>query len=231
VFIQWCVKGVCVRFAGEDHGVGIDETEARAMIDGDGIRCNWWRRVKEITPRQLRDKLTQANLERHIHDYARFKNETPFISLTAGCVERDAALSLNRIYEAQDVALRFATDYGKRDGYLFYCWVVVGLKPAAGQPAGQRKAGLERSQSRHEASDHSTTRNPMRLTARRTEAETQPILPSGNFSEDRLHTNYYYYTRRRSFARFTCTNRNLMITPDYNWLSTSRWLCSLAQSD
>jgi hypothetical protein len=131
MFIQWCVKGVRSRLSNEDPAVGIDDIQARAIIDnGDGILCNWWRSARTISPAKRRDKLTQANLDRHIHDYDRFKNETPFISLTAGCVERDAALRLNRIREAQDVALRFATDWGKRDGYLFYCWVVVGLKPA-----------------------------------------------------------------------------------------------------
>jgi hypothetical protein len=131
MFIQWCVKGIRGRLDSEDPGVGINDAQARAMIDcGEGILCNWWRKVGEITPAQERDKLTQANLDRHIHDYDQFKDETPFISLTAGCVERDAALRFNRIHEAQDVALRFATEWGKRDGYLFYCWVVVGLKPA-----------------------------------------------------------------------------------------------------
>jgi hypothetical protein len=133
MFIQWCVKGVRSRLAGEEPGAGIDQAEARAMIEGgDGIKCNWWRNAGKISTAEQRDKLTQANLERHIHDYDRFKDETPFISLTAGCVERDAALRFNRIHEAQEVALRFATNLGERDGYLFYCWVVVGLKPAAG---------------------------------------------------------------------------------------------------
>jgi hypothetical protein len=132
MFIQWCVKGVRSRLAGEEPSAGIDDVEARAMIDaGHGIRCNWWRNAGTISLAQQRDKLTQANLDRHIHDYDQFKCETPFISLTAGCVERNAALRWNRIHEAQDVALRFATDWGERDGYLFYCWVAVGLKPAA----------------------------------------------------------------------------------------------------
>lgn len=100
------------------------------MDDGHGIQCNWWRGVGAITPTEIRTKLTAHNLRRHVHDYDNFGQETPFISLTAGCVERDAALRLNRIHTAEDVALRFATDWGQHVGYLFYCWVVVGLKPA-----------------------------------------------------------------------------------------------------
>lgn len=131
MFVQWCIKGVRGIAAGEPAGYGIDDQIARDMIDGGhGILCNWWRRVVTISPAQVPSKLTASNLDRHIHDYDRFKADTPFISLTAGCVERDAALKLNRVHEAQDVALRFATDWGARTGYLFYCWVVVGLKPA-----------------------------------------------------------------------------------------------------
>jgi hypothetical protein len=83
-----------------------------------------------ISPAQVGSKLTRANLDRHVHDYERFAPETPFISLTAGCVERDIALRLNRVHEAEDIALRFGTNWGERPGYLFNCWVVVGLKPA-----------------------------------------------------------------------------------------------------
>lgn len=131
MFIQWCIKGIRGRLATDDPTLGIDDDTARAMLDdGEGIICNWWRDVGTISPSARRDKLTAHNLNRHVHDYANFGKETPFISLTAGCVERDAALRLNRIHEAQDVALRFATDWGKHVGYLFHCWVVVGLKPA-----------------------------------------------------------------------------------------------------
>ena len=103
------------------------------MIDNqEGIKCNWWRNVSQITQPGIAAKLTAANLDRHRHDYELFKNDTPFISLTAGSVERDVALRLNRIHEARDVALRFATNWGEVPGYLFYCWVIVGLKPAVG---------------------------------------------------------------------------------------------------
>lgn len=131
MFVQWCIKGIAGRGPADPLGAGIDDEDALAIIDGGhGIQCNWWRAVESITSAQIRQKLTPGNLDRHIHDYENFGPDTPFISLTAGCVERDVALRLNRIHEAQDVALRFATDWGRRTGYLFYCWVVVGLKPA-----------------------------------------------------------------------------------------------------
>lgn len=48
----------------------------------------------------------------------------------AGCVQRDVALRINRIHEAADIALRFATNWGEAHGYLFHCWVVVTPRPA-----------------------------------------------------------------------------------------------------
>ena len=131
MFVQWCIKGVRGRLPGEDAGIGMDDAQADdVVLNGEGILCNWWRNVGRISTSARRAKLTAANLDRHVHDYDTFGSHTPFISLTAGCVERDIAMRLNRVHEAQDVALRFGTDWGARHGYLFYCWVVVGLKPA-----------------------------------------------------------------------------------------------------
>ena len=131
MFVQWCIKGVRGRRDDEPATIGLDDADASALVlDGHGIVCNWWRQVEDISPSARRAKLTAANLDRHVHDYDNFKDETPFISLTAGCVERDIAMRINRVHQAQDVALRFGTNWGERHGYLFYCWVVVGLKRA-----------------------------------------------------------------------------------------------------
>lgn len=128
MFLQWCVKGVC----------GIDDAEVRAMLAGDGILCNWWRRVNVISPRERRAKLTAVNLDLHVNDYdapmpdgTRFHEGTPFLSLSAGCVSREVLLRTNVIHPARRTALRFAMRGGRRDGYLFFCWLIVGLKPAA----------------------------------------------------------------------------------------------------
>jgi hypothetical protein len=131
MFVQWCIKGIRGRLDEEPETSGIDDAEADEMVlGGQGIVCNWWRNAGTISPAERRAKLTAGNLDRHVHDYDQFKDQTPFISLTAGCVERDVAMRLNRIHQAQDVALRFGTDWGARHGYLFFCWVVVGLKRA-----------------------------------------------------------------------------------------------------
>jgi hypothetical protein len=131
MFAQGCVKGIRGRLDTEDRDVGLSPEEAIALVrDGHGIQCNWWRRVLAIRPDEIRQKLTPANLDHHINNYDNFSVDTPFLSLAAGCVERDVFYRTNRIYPAQDTALSFATDNSTRHGFLFYCWVIVGLKPA-----------------------------------------------------------------------------------------------------
>jgi len=131
MFVQWCVKGIRGRLSNESSDSGLIAHDAIELIrGGHGIQCNWWRGVIEITPSQIRQKLTAANLDLHINNYHSFFTETPFLSLAAGCVERDILYRTNHVHPAEDTALAFATDNGTRSGFLFYCWVIVGLKPA-----------------------------------------------------------------------------------------------------
>jgi hypothetical protein len=131
MFVQWCVKGIRGRRNGEPNDEGLTPEAAIELVrGGDGIQCNWWRRVHTIMPSEIRQKLTTANLDLHVNNYNHIYNDTPFISLTAGCVERDTFYRTNRVLPAEDTALMFATRNGTQDGFLFYCWVIVGLKPA-----------------------------------------------------------------------------------------------------
>lgn len=134
MFVQWCIKGVR----------GITDDEARGVIDSRaGVQCRWWRNVKTITPPQIADKLTQANLDLHVNHYGDpdpatgrpFCDGTPFISMAAGSVERSVFLQTNIAHPARLVALDFATAGGTTDGYLFICYVIVGLRPAVGVAA------------------------------------------------------------------------------------------------
>jgi hypothetical protein len=130
MFVQWCVKGIRGS-TGESDGDSLTPDEAIELVrGGHGIQCNWWRRVHRIRPDQIRQKLTAANLDLHVNNYNRIRHDTPFISLTAGCVERDIFYRTNRLFPAENTALMFATHNGTRPGFLFYCWVIVGLKPA-----------------------------------------------------------------------------------------------------
>jgi len=94
-------------------------------IQGEGIHSNWWRKHKVISPKMIEDELTDANLDRHLHDYDAYRDDTPFISLACGAVERDTLVQQNFVYSARDTALMFATEDWTRPGALFYLWVPV----------------------------------------------------------------------------------------------------------
>lgn len=64
-----------------------------------------------------------------------FYRRTPFISTTAGTVERHDLWRKNRVYLPRWQALRFATDGWRRDGYLFYCYVLTIGKQAVAHEA------------------------------------------------------------------------------------------------
>lgn len=123
MYIQRCVKGI----VGEQPGSGgISQEDAREMgTEGQGILSNWWRKVGTISPSMREDVLTEANLDSHLHDYENFKDDTPFISLACGAVERDSLVQRNFVYSARDTALMFATEDWTRPGALFYLWVPV----------------------------------------------------------------------------------------------------------
>ena len=129
MYIQMCVKGIAGR--DETHPVGVSWDEAQGLVrDRTGILSNWWRVRGQIRPCEVADVLNERNLDRHLHDYAVFGNETPFISLAAGAVERDTLLRRNFQYDARDTALAFATEDWSRPGALFYCWVPTSLNRA-----------------------------------------------------------------------------------------------------
>lgn len=130
MIVQWCVKGL-----GLD-----DDQDARNIIDGrQGILCNWWRTVHEITPAERRYRLTLPNLDRHVNHFTStdplsgqpFNAMTPFISLSAGTVERDAAAQTNLVHRARRTALWFGLDFGRRSvAYLYLCWLVLAPRQA-----------------------------------------------------------------------------------------------------
>jgi len=130
MYVQMCIKGVS----------GINVSMANEMLAGEGLVCNWWRKEGSIGPKDIDKRLTSADLDLHVNSYeeqhpdlpGKVKEETPFISLTAGAVERSVFFKTNFVHPAHRTALLFASDFGRLRGecFLFYCWVVVGLKPA-----------------------------------------------------------------------------------------------------
>jgi hypothetical protein len=121
MFFQKVLKGIC----------GIDDKEATEILHLKGIMCSWWRSVREISPEQIANMLTEHNLDWHLNRYETldprtgkpFGENTPFISTTSGVVERDAVSGRNITFTALETALRFATDSYTRDGYVFYGYV------------------------------------------------------------------------------------------------------------
>ncbi len=127
MIIQRVIKGIG----------GISCHDAKNILH-DGIFCNLWRNVGLSSTFDTLTRLTERNLDWHQNRYKTpdpleggqpFYKHTPFISTTAGTIERDPNLTLNIIKPAYLIALEFATDCWRRDGYLFYCYLFVLGKP------------------------------------------------------------------------------------------------------
>lgn len=124
MIIQQTLKGIS----------GIDATTARTLL-AQGIPCNLIRRRGQISFVEIPSRLSLRNLDWHQNQYNTpdplegnepFSWHTPFISTTAGTVERFISTSTNVITPAWIEALDFATSSFTVDGYIFYCylWVV-----------------------------------------------------------------------------------------------------------
>lgn len=125
VFFQKFYKGL------SDSAI-INEDRANAMLRRDGIICRWWDKADRISPAQIQDKLTARNLYWHLNRYSdedptegneRFFEHTPFISATAGTIERDSLRSRNYLHDPLITALRFATNNLRDDGFIFCGYV------------------------------------------------------------------------------------------------------------
>jgi hypothetical protein len=132
MIIQWCVKGLHLPSDGE----------ARSLIDQrKGLLCNWWREVGLISPQEIRKKLTPGNIDRHVNHFTEddpatgvpFATNSPFISMSAGTVERDVLAATNHVHRARKTALWFGTQFGQQDvAYLYTCWVILAPRAAVG---------------------------------------------------------------------------------------------------
>jgi hypothetical protein len=112
----------------------LNDSAAIAMLEQDGIQCNWWLRVGQITPGQITERLTADNLYWHLNRYEQtqpgssvpFSKDTPYISTTAGTVHRDDSKKANIHFPAFLTALSFATDFSRyKSGYIFYGYLLT----------------------------------------------------------------------------------------------------------
>lgn len=130
MIIQHVIKGI--------KGLA-DDNMAQQIMYG-GIKCRWWQNNDPLPAQEIADRLTDRNLDWHQNRYQDpdpsypsnepFCEHTPFISTTAGAVERDEYLFTNTLTPARQIALKFATDDWKADGYLFYCYLFVLGRPS-----------------------------------------------------------------------------------------------------
>ncbi|WP_433003274.1 hypothetical protein [Kribbella sp. CA-294648] len=130
MIVQWCIKGLALS----------SDTEAKRIIDSQqGLACNWWRTVGTISPAAVRAKLSVQNLDLHVNHFQTidpatgqpFSQNSPFISLSAGTVERDVIAMTNHVRRARRTALWFGTEFGRQTmAYLYTCWVVVAPRQA-----------------------------------------------------------------------------------------------------
>ncbi len=127
MIIQRVIKGIG----------GINRSIAMNILQV-GITCKWWHNVDPLPFNEIPQRLTDRNLYWHQNRYSDpdplergrpFHERTPFVSTTAGTVERDPGVNRNILYPAWLIALEFATDSWNHDGYLFHCYVFVLGKP------------------------------------------------------------------------------------------------------
>ena len=126
MFVQWCLKGI-------PGGTFNDATALDALTKA-GLSSNWFRNNPRLTQddaaRERRLILTEQAIYDHLNNYNSVGASTPYISLTAGCVERNKYLATNIAHSALQTALDFATDSGRNEGYIFKCWVTLSLNPS-----------------------------------------------------------------------------------------------------
>ena len=131
MIVQWCIKGI--------HLAGGD-AEARAILDSpDGLMSAWVRREKSLRYAEIPPKLTRDNLNRHVNHFDEidpttglpYRVNSPFVSLSAGTIQRDTAAQTNLVHRARWRALQFGLDFGQQsEAFLFTCWVVLAPRPA-----------------------------------------------------------------------------------------------------
>ena len=132
MLIQWCLKGIT-----EKAGV-FEDAAAKANLVGLGVRSSWLfgLRGNDIFefPERSHGALSRAALTAHVHAYSTAGQATPYISLSAGCVELDPYATATTTYSAWETALDFATSHGTQSGFVYRLWVIVTPKPAPELP-------------------------------------------------------------------------------------------------
>jgi hypothetical protein len=120
----------------------ITNDQAIHMLDN-GIMCNWWNLMGQITPSEIQAKLIEPNIELHLNRYGdllpashpefflgrTYGDISPFISTTAGTYQRkwneQFDIGFNMPFPPLPTALSFATKTFTSSGVLFYGYVIT----------------------------------------------------------------------------------------------------------
>jgi hypothetical protein len=135
MLVQWCLKGIAERPTGPTL---FSDNEAHAAVDKEGLRASWLRNQSGAAASDFavlsHPVLSQIALDAHVNGFGTSAPTTPYLSLSAGCVEIDPTYGGTRVFSALQTALEFATLSGQTNGYVFRMWVLVSPKPAPELP-------------------------------------------------------------------------------------------------
>lgn len=129
MLIQWCLKGMAQQVP------QFGDAEALAVLTGEGLTSAWLRQLPAPPLASgSHAALSKAALDAHVNGFSSVMASTPYISLSAGCVELDPGMATTTVHSALVTALDFATDAGTRSGYVFRLWVLVSPQPGPELP-------------------------------------------------------------------------------------------------
>jgi hypothetical protein len=115
-----------------------DVGQANAVLSSEGLRASWVRGATGTSASDFASAsaphLSQIGLDSHVNNFVASASTTAYLSLSAGCRERDPTRLSVLTYPAWKTAQAFATNWGRSDGFVFHLWVLVAPKPAPELP-------------------------------------------------------------------------------------------------
>jgi hypothetical protein len=129
--INWCLRGIV-------ESPTFNDAAAADVVTSTGIVSKWVLTNRNALNYQAnidaQSALSASALDDHVNNFSKVATNTPYISLSSGCYEYAGSVLPPIRYPAIQTALNFATNGGKVAGYVFRCWVIAGLQPAAELP-------------------------------------------------------------------------------------------------
>ena len=131
MIVQWCCRGM--------RNLTVAEVE-HILGDQVGLTCPYWPSRGPLRYDIALSRLTENHLDLHVNHYDAIDPDTampvskitPFISLSAGCVTVTGCYARTNASGVDAWRLDFATDGGRHPGWIFTCWVFVGINRAPG---------------------------------------------------------------------------------------------------